>query len=81
MKPLLCKLNTKNMTDCSLCKKPLNAGQNNGSRHNICDNEAKSRVSRGICAWCGKNPKGKYNIAKCASCIEFDAEMHNYPGP
>ena len=69
------------MSNCRLCKKPLDAGQNNGSRHNICDNESMRRVSMGLCAWCGKNPMGKYSFAQCEPCISSNADYENYPGP
>lgn len=68
------------MTDCEYCKKPLDAGDNNGEYHDVCSVEYDRRHMKNICVRCGANgifPEYKYYCITCA----YDGSFEDYPGP
>ena len=70
------------MSRCKLCKKDLDFGPNFGSRHQVCDDEEKRRVSVGKCTFCGEEEIAKGNEMLCEHCNESaSAKPKNYPGP
>ena len=70
------------MDNCRLCRKPLDAGPNEGHRHNVCIDDENRRLKDGKCTFCGDEPIARHNEMLCEYCGENDSvEPQGYPGP
>lgn len=68
------------MSDCTLCHKSLDLGDNNGQEHNICIKEMDRRADNNICTCCGQDPAGQYSV-RCKSCETSVTNYQKYSGP
>ena len=68
------------MTDCYYCNKDLEAGPNDGSRHDICEAEWLRRKTNGICTRCGAKPGATDNSHWVGDC-DVSVPYKDYPGP
>ena len=68
------------MTECELCYKPFEVGDNDGEHHNICADLWKERHGNGMCVYCGKESRKTIITEYCVGC-ESNREYGGYPGP
>ena len=67
------------MVTCFLCEKSLDAGDNDGHVHNVCDAIWQDRKQRDMCTTCGEN-QAVPDTYRCDSC-HWNARILGFAGP
>lgn len=68
------------MTECFMCKKPVDPASGNTGGHKECWAVALERETNGFCTGCGKNTI-KCDGMWCIDCEEKPFPYQDYPGP
>ena len=67
--------------ECYLCKKPIEAGSNNTSNHDVCSDQWDERLKNGMCTVCGKNKIITDEFYCDKGCGNESVQPQGYNGP